>query len=255
MDNLSYIWVDTCCINKESSRELDEAINSRFNWYKDAVRCYAYLQDVHSSDVLQAPLPEFCASSWFTRGWTLQELLAPKEVHFYDSKWKPIGTKRELSSTIGEVTRIRRDVPMGWVGLHEASVAQRMSWAANRVTSRLEDAAYSLLGLFKVNMDMRYGEGEQAFGRLQLEIMKIHGDHSILAWGSTTDLYTNDIDARASPGGVLATSPVDFANSSNIVPSSGYEQTTDSFEFQGASLRMQIPLVKDSAGRVFGLLN
>lgn len=253
-DNLSHIWVDTCCIDKTNSVELSEAINSMFNWYKNAARCYAYLSDVQSSNVHQAPRSKFRASSWFTRGWTLQELLAPKELHFYDSKWEPIGTKNELSSTIEEVTGIPRAFLIGWAGLHEASVAQRMSWMANRVTTRTEDVAYCLLGLFGVTMPMIYGEKEQAFVRLQLEIMKISDDHSILAWGFTSGQDTTDGNPLAVPGGALATSPVDFANSDGVFPCTGYKQQ-GSFEFLGGSLRMQVPLVENSAGEVFGLLN
>jgi hypothetical protein len=255
-DGLFYIWVDTCCINKESSRELDEAINSMFSWYKEAVTCYVYLHDVHSSNVPNILPFEFRASTWFTRGWTLQELLAPKEVHFFDADWKVIGTRRELSSIITEVTRIRRDVLMGWVDLKQASLAQRMSWAANRETTRIEDMAYCLLGLFDVNMDMRYGEGQQAFNRLQLEIMKTQGDHSILAWGFITKSDGPSHAPNYDMGGALANSPADFANSSNVIPcSEDYGQATDSFEFQGGSIRMQIPLIKNTSGQVFGLLN
>jgi hypothetical protein len=253
-DNLSYIWIDTCCIDKTNSAELAEAINSMFAWYKNAARCYAYLSDVRSFDDPQEPQSMFRTSSWFTRGWTLQELLAPKELHFYDSKWEPIGTKSELSSIIGEVTRIPRAFLIGWAGLHEASVAQRMSWAANRVTTRTEDIAYCLLGLFGVTMPMIYGEKEQAFVRLQLEIMKNSDDHSILAWGFTSDQYAADGNSLAIPGGALATSPANFADSGGVCIWNK-QQTTNSFEFLGGSLRMQVPLVRNSAGQVFGLLN
>ena len=216
-DNLSYIWVDTCCIDKTNSVELNEAINSMFNWYKNATKCYVYLSDVHSSNVPEAPQSEFRASSWFTRGWTLQELLAPKELHFYGSKWESIGTKNELSPTIEEITGIPRVYLTGQVGLHEASVAQRMSWAANRVTTRTEDVAYCLLGLFRVTMPMIYGEKEQSFVRLQHEIMKNSEYHSILAWDSTSDEDTTDENPLAVHGGALATSPADFANSGGVL--------------------------------------
>lgn len=254
-DNLSYIWVDTCCIDKTNSVELSEAINSMFNWYKNAARCYAYLSDVHFYNGPKA-VEQLSISSWFTRGWTLQELLAPKEVHFYSSRWEPIGTKNNLSSTIEEVTGIPRAFLIGWAGLHEASVAQRMSWAANRVTTRTEDTAYCLLGLFDVTMPMIYGEKEQAFVRLQLEIMKNSDDHSILAWGFTSGQDIADGNPLAVPGGALATSPADFANSGRVFPCVGYkQQTISSFEFLGGSLRMQVPLIKDSVGQVFGLLS
>ncbi|KAF4619074.1 hypothetical protein G7Y89_g14774 [Cudoniella acicularis] len=255
-DNLSYIWIDTCCIDKTNSVELGEAINSMFTWYKNAARCYAYLSDVSSCEDPQMPGSMFRTSKWFTRGWTLQELLAPKELHFYDSKWEPIGTKHELSPIVEEVTGIHRVFLLGSRDSHEAGVAQRMSWAANRVTTRTEDVAYCLLGLFGVTMPMIYGEKEQAFIRLQLEIMKNSDDHSILAWGFTSDPDTAGGNPLAIPGGALATSPADFANSSGVFPCTGYEQqTADLFEFLGGSLRMQVPLVTNSAGQVFGLLN
>ncbi|KAK0751385.1 heterokaryon incompatibility protein-domain-containing protein, partial [Schizothecium vesticola] len=198
-DGIDYVWVDTCCINKMDLVELSEAINSMFTWYQKADVCYAYLADVElQSEELEPDKLEpdklepeehatrnwkaFCRSRWFTRGWTLQELLAPDQVKFYDSKWVFIGTKCTLSTKLQVVTGIPRSFILGATPVSEASVAQRFSWAANRETTRVEDMAYCLLGLFNVNMPMIYGEREKAFVRLQREIMNVHRDQSILAW-------------------------------------------------------------------------
>jgi len=256
-DNLAYIWVDTCCIDKTNSAELGEAINSMFAWYNKASKCYAYLSDVPSDDVARSPGSMFRASNWFTRGWTLQELLAPKEVYFYNGDWRPIGSKHGMSSVVQEITGIPRAYLRGWADLHEASVAQRMSWAAKRQTTRTEDAAYCLLGLFGVVMPMIYGEKENAFTRLQQELIMKTKDHSILAWG-----FANDEDAAItsnSPGihgGALATSPADFAGSGAVFPCDGSkQQSKNSFDLIGGSLRIHLPLLRSSSGQLFGLLD
>jgi len=149
-----YAWVDTCCIDKTSSSELSEAINSMYLWYKDSGVCYAYLSDVPSIDLqavqeIRGSVP-FRQSRWFTRGWTLQELLAPDELVFYAQDWTKIGPRSSLESLIKEITRI--PLPE-WRG---ACVAQIMSWASGRETTRSEDAAYCLMGLFGVNMPLLY---------------------------------------------------------------------------------------------------
>ncbi|KAF3004724.1 hypothetical protein E8E14_008479 [Neopestalotiopsis sp. 37M] len=173
---LSYVWIDTCCIDKSSSAELTESINSMFKWYQESVVCYVYLEDFDLS----------CASlagcRWFTRGWTLQELLAPTTVEFYDKSWNLMGTKGELIDPISTITHIPTEVLKGEKSFKEFSVASRMSWAAGRKTSKLEDIAYSLLGLFNVHMPPIYGEGKNAFRRLQEEIIKYSNDLTILAW-------------------------------------------------------------------------
>ncbi len=146
IDGLEYVWIDTCCINKDSSTELSEAINSMYQWYKDAAICYAYLRDVPAGDEVWDQGSKFRSSRWFRRGWTLQELLAPKQLHFYDTTWTSLGTKAALSGVIEETTRISRLFLLGWADLEQASVAQRMSWAASRETKRKEDTAYSFAG-------------------------------------------------------------------------------------------------------------
>ena len=172
-DGFEYVWVDICCIDKTNSSELSEAINSMYRWYKDSEVCYAYLSDVDSGEDPHAPESSFSKSRWFTRGWTLQELIAPSIVVFYSSDWKEIGTNSSLQDVIEAVTGIHVSAFLGdHDDLRNFSIAQRMSWAANRETTRTEDLAYCLLGLFDISMPMLYGEGEGAFIRLQEEIIK-----------------------------------------------------------------------------------
>ncbi|KAI6030134.1 heterokaryon incompatibility protein-domain-containing protein [Pisolithus marmoratus] len=187
-DGYTWLWIDTCCINKDSSAELSEAINSMYRWYRNAQRCYVYLSDVDASAFpTEQDFSKFGKSNgwpeWFSRGWTLQELIAPKEVEFFNKNWVSIGTKQDLTSTLEDITRIPSQVlRQGEVAGGDSSVAQVMSWAADRKTTRVEDRAYSLLGLFDVNMPMLYGEGSKAFQRLQLEIIRVSSDQSIFAW-------------------------------------------------------------------------
>lgn len=208
-DGFDYGWVDTCCINKTSSAELSEAINSMYLWYYQAERCYAYLVDVPSKSKIED-------SEWFNRGWTLQELVAPSEVYFVDEHWNDLGTKRDLQQVVSKCTGIPINILSGDDDLETASIAQRMSWAANRKTQRLEDRAYSLMGIFGINMPLLYGEGERAFIRLQEEIMKVSDDHSLFAWESS--------DSR---GGILATSPEAFKSSKNIIPFNHFNDPND----------------------------
>lgn len=201
-DGLDHVWIDSCCIDKTSSAELSEALNSMYYWYQQAEVCYVYLVDVPSG----SDDTTFAGSKWFTRGWTLQELIAPSNMIFLNRDWQEIGTKWDLRELISNITGIPVNILLGDdPGL--ASIAQRMSWAANRVTKKVEDRAYSLMGLFGVNMPLLYGERERAFLRLQEEIMKGSNDHSIFAWTTAEDR-----------GGPLATSPAAFANSGDIVP-------------------------------------
>ncbi|KAF2095563.1 hypothetical protein NA57DRAFT_11197, partial [Rhizodiscina lignyota] len=173
---LEYAWVDTCCIDKSSSAELTESINSMFKWYSQADICCAFLADWKPED------SNFTHCKWFTRGWTLQELLPSKDVIFYDLNWQPRGTKRDLCAEIAQVSGIIESVLTGETELTDVPVAVRMSWAASRITTREEDMAYSLLGIFDINMTMIYGEGNKAFQRLQQEIIQSTNDLSIFAW-------------------------------------------------------------------------
>jgi hypothetical protein len=183
-DGLGYAWVDTCCIDKTSSSELSEAINSMFRWYKDAVVCYAYLQDLKP----EQDVASMCECRWFTRGWTLQELIAPQRVLFYDSGWSKRGDKQTLRDMLRQITNINGAVLSSGYLLASFPIATRMFWASRRKTTRLEDRAYCLMGLFNVNMPLLYGEGEKAFLRLQHEIMKVDSDLTILAWGPHEDM-------------------------------------------------------------------
>ena len=184
-DNLQYVWADVCCIDKSNSTELAEAINSMYKWYKDADVCYAYLDDVD----VQHFNTDFKNSRWFTRGWTLQELIAPRKVDFYGVNWKPLGSKQTLINDLVRITRINRGGLEG-EDLNKISIAQRMSWAANRKTTRLEDEAYCLLGIFNVHMPMMYGQGKAAFIRLQIEILQNNDDQSLFCWGIQPPLRT-----------------------------------------------------------------
>lgn len=175
--NLDYVWIDTCSINRANSSEVTQSMNSMFKWYSKAAVCFAYLADVGSEN------SSFEKSEWFNRGWTLQELIAPSNLRFYNSNWDFIGTKSDLESTISEITGIDPAVLAG-ASPESCSVAQRMSWAAKRATTLVEDRAYSLIGMFDVNLPIIYGEGEKAFIRLQEEIIKHSDDHSIFAWSS-----------------------------------------------------------------------
>ncbi|KAI0806359.1 HET-domain-containing protein [Xylaria sp. FL0064] len=216
---LDYAWVDTCCIDKSSSAELSEAINSMFAWYRNAAVCYAWLcdyaQDAAFDLTDEAVLESFEAREslneqdmrfsdpppltskeldmrnhigqslrkcrWFSRGWTLQEMIAPKHVEFYDCGWKCFGSKAQLAPILAWITGVDPGVLKGG-SLDQVLVGRRMSWAANRQTRRVEDIAYCLLGIFDINMPLLYGEGEKAFIRLQEEIIRSSNDLSIFAW-------------------------------------------------------------------------
>lgn len=171
-DGLFYFWVDTCCIEKRNSTELNEAINSMFRWYQKADRCYVYLSDVSASNL--GPWNpyelQFRASRWFTRGWTLQELLAPSSVEFFTREGLRLGNKKDLEQQIHEVTRIAVAALQNRPLAH-FTIEERFQWVANRNTTKEEDSAYSLLGIFGVYMPHIYGEGKKhAFRRLKKEI-------------------------------------------------------------------------------------
>ncbi|CCF37004.1 HET domain-containing protein [Colletotrichum higginsianum] len=203
-DGYEWIWVDTCCIDKTSSAELSEAINSMFRWYRESAVCYVYLSDLPPQSPGRFDSASFMAASWFTRGWTLQELIAPHHVEFYDQAWNDVGTKTSLMDLIHERTGIRCDVLSGRCLLTWVPVAERMSWASNRKTSRREDIAYCLLGIFDIHMPLLYGEGPRAFVRLQQEILRNSEDLSILLWAR------DEPNAHLITLGVLAPSPDAF---------------------------------------------
>lgn len=176
-DDLQYFWVDTCCIDKSSSAELSEAINSMFRWYRDAAKCYVYLSDVSADDSCGTSSSDSIQQSrWFTRSWTLQELLAPPLVEFFSEEGRFLGDKKSLLQEIHHATRIPMLALQGQP-LSHFNVIERISWARKRVAKREEDSAYSLLGLFDVHMPLIYGEGrEKAFTRLTREIRRPSND-------------------------------------------------------------------------------
>ncbi|KAJ5949931.1 hypothetical protein N7454_001515 [Penicillium verhagenii] len=209
-NGLDHVWIDTCCIDKTSSAELSEAINSMYRWYKEAEVCYAYLADVPSKC-------RFEDSKWFTRGWTLQELIAPEDVVFLNDSWQELGSKEYFQQTLSDCTRIPIEILSGDAHFEMFSIAQRMFWASKRETTRIEDRAYSLMGLFDIYMPLIYGEREMAFVRLQEEIIKASNDHTIFAWRQ---------DCEDHHAGLLASSPEAFAESYNIIQAAPFTATS-----------------------------
>jgi hypothetical protein len=285
VDGIGWLWVDTNCIDKSSSAELSEAINSMFAWYRDAAVCYVYLEDVgspletqdHKARWTTGRLIELMGKSrWFTRGWTLQELLAPEECVFFNNDWSIISRKtlrrcraalhsitgvepqfladkceeveadpdwrydsdksydqREASAVgdghreqggggEGDLCSVEEDedftdydhqhvVRMKKHRIHSAGIAKRMSWMGRRVTTRVEDIAYCMLGIFDINMPLLYGEGGKAFLRLQEEIIKVSNDHTIFFW-EWRDKTLQDWPS------ILAPAPIFFRNCQRIHP-------------------------------------
>ncbi|KAI0550043.1 heterokaryon incompatibility protein-domain-containing protein [Xylaria curta] len=236
-EGYQFAWCDTCCINKASSAELTEAINSMFSWYATADICYVYLADYdHSS-----PNSELSASKWFTRGWTLQELIAPAELRFYDASWITIGLKATLSKEISDITSIEEHILLASKDrdleavLSQVPIAARMAWAARRETTRIEDIAYCLLGIFGVNLPLLYGEGERAFIRLQEEIVKNNNDLSLFAWRSSEG------GPLGSYCGVFARRPKDFLCSGGIVTASNIMYNSD-FAISNKGVKIEMDL-------------
>ncbi|KUJ15824.1 HET domain-containing protein [Mollisia scopiformis] len=231
-DDLHYFWVDTCCIDKANSTELSEAINSMFRWYQDAVICYVYLSDVKSDSELEH-------SRWFKRGWTLQELLAPKDLTFYNHEWQRI-SRSNLTLTNSRITGIPKRILFRDI-VGEYSAAQIMSWAAGRETTREEDIAYCLLGLLGVNMPLLYSEGARAFQRLQQEFIKTSTDHSLFNWQG------NGVER-----GPFARSPAEFQDCNYV---SIGKQPSLEFLMTNRGLRISLPLMSLGDGNVAAVLN
>ena len=237
-DKIPYIWMDTCCISDRDLVERSQAINSMFNWYKEAEVCYAFLLDVSNDPKereavnkfrkeqnrlrkeenklrdVEDKLPiednylrPFEKSEWFTRGWTLQELLAPENLHFFDHRWQKIGDKETRSIEVQSATKIETQYLKG--NFTGACLAVRMSWAANRRTTIRDDMAYCMLGVFGISMDVRYGENEKAFLRLQEVLVENFNDESIFAW-------TIDDADSSEPYGLLAPWPSCFKHSDSL---------------------------------------
>jgi hypothetical protein len=257
----AWIWIDNCCINKSSATEESESINSMFKWYRDARVCITYLSDVRQTSLREPQhhntmkiatgdhgMPTILAtktdvppvfqstrgqtpSEWFSRGWTLQELLAPPEMRFYDCNWTYLGNKSSLAHDIESVTGIEVDYLTGVKHFRKACIATKMSWMAGRTTSRIEDIAYSMLGLFDIMMNPRYGEGQRAFMRLQHELLSSTTDESLYAWKmpspATREAY--DIESSAETiwhgdeWGILAPTPDWFKNCGSFSTEGGRE--------------------------------
>ncbi len=227
----SLVWLDSCCIDKASSAELSEAINSMYEWYECATLCFVYLADVDDQEDAAAPRSAFRTSNWHYRGWTLQELIAPRHHVFLSRRWEIMGTKLSLARALAEVTGISLAVLHHEQSVDQVPVAQRMYWASRRRTTRVEDQAYSLMGIFGVHMPTIYGEGRNAFVRLQEEILRHTYDQSIFAWGPSWRRHTAPDAPRATCSGegmllsnvpfhhlvaLLANSPADFGSSGNV---------------------------------------
>ncbi|KAL1872658.1 hypothetical protein Daus18300_004204 [Diaporthe australafricana] len=224
IDGLNYAWVDTCCIDKSSSAELSEAINSMFRWYKRA-----------TAEI------EHCR--WFTRSWTLQELLAPLHVEFFNRDWEHCFTKAIASEALAQITGIDIDVLNHETDLTAVCVAQKMSWAATRQSTRIEDLAYSLLGIFGINMPLLYGEEERAFLRLQTEVISSCPDPTILAWMLRRCPEEISEDPGDSYSGVMASFPANFWGCAEVTIMSDQSLFDFSMSNRGIKLRAQFGLI------------
>lgn len=245
---LEWVWIDTCCIDQQSSAELSEAINSMYEWYRQSAVCYAYLFDAFcveddflpNKSVDQEQLERrssFDEARWFTRGWCLQELLSPRNMQFFNKNWEFIGSKHSLKTPISIVTGID-EYGLFIPDLSVLSVAHRMTWAARRQTTRPEDIAYCLLGIFNINMPLLYGEGQvRAFGRLQEEIMRRIEDHSIFAWSGIGTDFRNDMV------GFLAPHPSGFIY--GRVELCELPKYTEPLSITGRGIRAQVPLIRE----------
>ena len=240
---IEYVWIDTCCIDKSSSAELQEAVNSMFKWYMHSSICFVYLEDVPSkmdeSSNSEIGDDSITKSRWFTRGWTLQELVAPGKLIFYSKHWNNLGTRASHANLISKKTKIDESILDNEYPqyiqdiISYKSVANKMSWAAFRETTRPEDIAYCLMGIFDVNMPLLYGEGEKkAFYRLQEEILKVSHDQSLLAWTPS--------DNSEGLRGPLAEHPIEFRDANNIVPLPG---VPDTYALMSSGLRIDLLLV------------
>ena len=178
-DGLGYCWIDTCCIDKTNTAELTESINSMFRWYQKAAKCYVFLADVSTPASDDDRDSQLRKSRWFTRGWTLQELIAPKCVEFFSQQGERLGDRKSLERKIHQITSISIHALRG-EPLSHFPIDERMSWAANRTTKRPEDKVYSLLGIFDIHMEAIYGEGEHhASRRLLRELERYSENHQL----------------------------------------------------------------------------
>ena len=278
-----WMWIDNCCINKASTTEESESINSMFKWYRDAQVYLTYLSDVerkipslpprHRPVYTASVQPHLASTStshsgnadygifnsldgqtpseWFSRGWTLQELLAPRDMRFYDMNWNYIGTKTSLAREIQSITGIDALYLTGVRNFRQACIATKMSWMAGRTTTREEDVAYGMLGLFNIKMTPQYGEGQRAFMRLQNQLLSTTTDESLFAWrmpdpkageafgivpGGGTIWYPDE-------WGMLAPTPQWFKECGNVTIEGGPEIQRPSQIFQPSRQGVQIPIM------------
>lgn len=264
-DKIPYVWIDTCCIDKTGSHDqiLGE-INSMFQYYAQAEVCYVYLSDLPGScpqltdrSKLQEVWPKsnwtwaghirYCR--WFRRGWTLQELIAPKKVEFYNGRWRWIGSLRGgLRETVAKITQIPLEVleKKSGMTLEHYTIAQRMAWAANRTTTYEADMAYCLLGIFNIQMASNPGEGLRAFERLQLAILARSTDQSIFAWQ-----WSAGIKRKGGNESLLAPHPKHFLSSRPILPLYASRAETASYthpyEMTNRGLEIRLPIISDSS--------
>lgn len=263
----SRIWIDTICIDKSSSSELSEAINSMFAYYKRANICLAYLSDVELMPAeiennREKALINFEESRWFTRAWTLQELLAPQSIEFLDKNWVHIGNKESLEARIAAITGIEELYLHSPDEVFSANIAQRMSWAAKRQATRIEDKAYCLLGIFDINMPLLYGEKDKAFHRLQEEIMKISTDHSLFAWEwlpSYKESWYKSTLMETNGGWVsfLAPNISCFANvgSLTLLSPKKVNLADETYSMTNLGLRICLPIIRTCSNLSYALLN
>ncbi|KAH8205787.1 hypothetical protein TruAng_000063 [Truncatella angustata] len=211
-DGLDHFWVDTCCIDKDSFQELLTAINYMFLWYSTAQKCYVYLADVPQDGHMYMAESQRATwdldlrnSKWFTRGWTLQELIAPRSVEFFSFIGERLGDKASLEQMIHEITRIPTRALQGYP-LSEFDAEEQISWSTHRKTKYAEDKAYSLLGMLGVEMRLLYGEGEEkAFERLRTKISRRRSVQSevlaklLIAEGATFDSHADEHNSQCLP--------------------------------------------------------
>ncbi|KAI1874115.1 uncharacterized protein JN550_002694 [Neoarthrinium moseri] len=258
-DAWDWVWIDTCCIDKSSSAELSESINSMFKWYRRAMVCYAYLSDVANradfKRILTFIKPGLDLEDkekgfeqpirWFYRSWTLQELIAPLVVHFFGASWCYLGSKKGFTQQLSESTGIDSGVLNHTISLGSISAATKMWWACSRTATRVEDVSYSLLGIFDVNMPLIYGEGDKAFLRLQQHILQATEDHSLLAFDLHMTFLVDSFYFRNKP---IARSPQDFSDRVAFSPiidrNGGNPRFVYDSHHDGPSLKINLPVMR-----------
>lgn len=272
---IRWMWIDTCCINKASTVEETESINSMFRWYRDAKVCITYLFDVDARTASRAKPYDQATNSkekmkrsvfqsihgdgpseWFSRGWTLQELLAPHTMQFYDTNWIFIGTKNDLSIELERITGIEAAYLTGEKHFRKACIATKLSWQAGRTTAREEDIAYSMLGIFNIIMTPQYGEGSRAFMRLQHALLTSTTDESLFAWHmphpSAGDKYDIEHNAQVhwarDEWGLLAPTPAWFRGCEKFrIEGDGVtkiERSGKGFQMTRQGVQVSFPLAK-----------